>query len=272
MSNEAITWAFNQALRSTDKFVLVALADYADEARSCFPSHKKTAARVGSSVATVKRAIDRLEAGGYLFVEARERADGSATSNRYVLNLDRRDPPAHSDPPLQDEPTPVHSYAPTPAHSYDPAPVHGCTTDEPSLIPDLTLTEPGAADADAGEDIVEAEVVEEHPWNVIAQRAYDATDGALPYMGTRGIAKWAIEKKGRAPHEVENAIAALWSAGRAMTKQTVGQVLDGILDPTKRGPQSATERRIERNAKVADEWLAARTGQPAPRNFLEIGQ
>lgn len=288
MSNEAITWAFRQQLPSTDKFVLIALADYADEELSCFPSHKKTAERVGASVATVKRAIARLTEGDYIRVEKRNRNDGSITSNRYVINVARQDPPVHSDPRVKMNPPQVTVTRPQviamtrPQVTSDPTPGHSYDLAEPALIPELTPSEPGgAADADAGDGIEDAEAiedaldiaVEEKPvWDVIAKRAYDSTDGALAYMGTRGIAKWAVEKKGRTPQDVEAAIASLWRAGRAMTKQSVGQVLDGIVDPSRQGPKSATERRVERNAQVADEWLAKYDDSPEPRNFLEIGQ
>lgn len=88
MSNEAITWAFKQAgLTATEKFVLVALADYADDEHTCFPAHQKTADRVSASKSTVQRAIKSLEAKGRLRVIPGKRANGSATTNRYLLNV-----------------------------------------------------------------------------------------------------------------------------------------------------------------------------------------
>lgn len=88
MSNEAITWAFKQdGLTMTEKFVLIALADYADDNHTCFPSHKKTAQRVAASKSTVQRALNGLEAKGKIRVIPGQRANGSATSNRYQLCL-----------------------------------------------------------------------------------------------------------------------------------------------------------------------------------------
>lgn len=89
MSNEAITWAFKQQLPTTQKFILVALADYADEAGQCFPSHNKTAERVGASRSTVRRSIKQLAEQGYLTYVREQRKDGTYTSNRYSLNLAR---------------------------------------------------------------------------------------------------------------------------------------------------------------------------------------
>lgn len=87
MSNQAITWAFGQSLPTIDKFVLVVLADYADEARSCYPGQERIAANTGASVSTVRRALARLEHRGLIVRERRQRRDGSRTSDRYVLQL-----------------------------------------------------------------------------------------------------------------------------------------------------------------------------------------
>lgn len=86
MSNEAINWAFKQNLPMNEKFVLVALADYADEGWSCYPSYQKTAERVGCSRATVIRLTAKLTERGYLRTERRERGNKSARSNRYYLS------------------------------------------------------------------------------------------------------------------------------------------------------------------------------------------
>lgn len=87
MSNEALTWAFRQELPMTEKFVLVSLADYADDEHSCYPSYAKTAKRVGCSRRTVMRAVEVLQQGGFLRVVPRGRANGSMSSNRFVLSV-----------------------------------------------------------------------------------------------------------------------------------------------------------------------------------------
>lgn len=130
----------------------------------------------------------------------------------------------------------------------------------------------GSAEADA--DVVDAELVEvepvtEDPWTIVATKAYDSTDGALNYLGMRAIAKWAIEHKRVEPFQVEWAMAELWRSGRAVTKQTVGQFLDGYLNAY-RGHQTTLERRREQNQQAADQWLQ-RHDAPRPGSFLEIG-
>lgn len=102
MSNEALTWAFRQDVPMTQKFVLVALADYADERGECFPKHETTAARTGASVSTVKRALRGLMESGHLSMSHQYREDGRLRSNRYRLNLSLQ-VPGQSEPPTGSE-------------------------------------------------------------------------------------------------------------------------------------------------------------------------
>lgn len=140
MSHEALNWAFKTNLKTTQKFVLVALADYADEKNSCFPAYKLTADRVGASVSTVRRAIESLEKDGYLTVSKRFDRDGKQTSNRYVLNVGFEG--YQFDTPSQG----VHLMNSTPVHNSEQHPCspdeqHPCspseqrTINEPSLYP-----------------------------------------------------------------------------------------------------------------------------------------
>ncbi|WP_269929142.1 helix-turn-helix domain-containing protein [Kocuria massiliensis] len=148
MSNEAVTWAFRQDLKMTPKFVLVALADYADENHSCFPAHKKTAKRVGASPSTVKRALSELEKLGLIRSSGRIGENGKRTTNRYVLNMSCL--PVQSDPPGQSEPDPRPQVPHTPGHSYDPYPRSQVTQQEPSLYPSFEPShEQSTPDGDA---------------------------------------------------------------------------------------------------------------------------
>lgn len=87
MSYQATAWAYELPLIGSQKFVLVALADMADESASCFPGQKRLAAMTGLSVRTVQRALEDLEAHG-LITRQRRYAEGYRTSDRYRLNLD----------------------------------------------------------------------------------------------------------------------------------------------------------------------------------------
>lgn len=87
MSNEALTWAFRQELPMTEKFVLVSLADYADDEHSCCPTYAEMAKRVGCCQRTVRRAIASLAEAGFLRVVPRRLANGSRSSNLFVLSV-----------------------------------------------------------------------------------------------------------------------------------------------------------------------------------------
>ena len=87
MSNEAITWAYRQPITSGAKFVLVALADMADEEHSCFPGQAKLAAMTGQGERTVRRQLAELEEAGYIKRERRFGARGFRTSDRYMLPI-----------------------------------------------------------------------------------------------------------------------------------------------------------------------------------------
>ena len=97
---------------STPKFVLVALGDHANDAGVCWPRIAIIAEKVGVSKRTVQRSIQLLVKHGLITVEERYRSDGSHSSNRYRLHLDRgvsvSPPPDGSDTtsgrPCQDPP------------------------------------------------------------------------------------------------------------------------------------------------------------------------
>ncbi len=82
-----MNWAWRQTLPSTQKFVLLALADMADDDGVCWPSISTLAKRCAMSTRTVRRTLQDLIKTDLLQCEPRYRGDGSTTSNRYVLNL-----------------------------------------------------------------------------------------------------------------------------------------------------------------------------------------
>lgn len=71
-------------LEPVERLVLLVLADHANERGICWPSLERIARRVGRSIWTVRRAIDRLEERDLLRVEER-----SGHSSLYHLNLAR---------------------------------------------------------------------------------------------------------------------------------------------------------------------------------------
>jgi SOS-response transcriptional repressor LexA len=76
-----------KGLTPTKKFILVVLANYADEKGSCYPSYRHIANIVGlADTKGVQRTIKEFENDGLLKIEPRKSATGQ-TSNRYVLTL-----------------------------------------------------------------------------------------------------------------------------------------------------------------------------------------
>ena len=69
------------------KFVLVVLADAADDQGVCWPRVSTVADKVGVSTRTVQRAVQHLARHKLVSVEPRLRSDGSSSSNLYRLSL-----------------------------------------------------------------------------------------------------------------------------------------------------------------------------------------
>ena len=84
MSIEALNWAkFQKCPTPSTKLVLIILANYADQANSCFPSEAHIAKICEISPRQVRRCIVELEK--LALVRTQNRA---GTSNRYFLSLD----------------------------------------------------------------------------------------------------------------------------------------------------------------------------------------
>lgn len=67
------------------------------------------------------------------------------------------------------------------------------------------------------------------PEQIATTNAYERVNGSMNFIAVRGIVKWAIHDRGQDPTVVENAIVALYGMGKPITKQIVGQYLDGII-------------------------------------------
>lgn len=73
--------------KQTDRFVLLSLADQANDAGHCWPSYAKTAVRCCMNRRSVMRIIQRLEDEEWLRRETRFVTGGLHTSNGFWLNL-----------------------------------------------------------------------------------------------------------------------------------------------------------------------------------------
>ena len=82
-----MTWAWTVRLQPTGKIVLLALADEANDAGFCFPSHEHLARKCELGERTVRRMIKLLAARNYLSIERRFNKNRSCTSNGYRLAI-----------------------------------------------------------------------------------------------------------------------------------------------------------------------------------------
>lgn len=89
MSIVAMNWVWKLRLRPSVKFVLLALADAADDNGACWPSIPTLAHKTCLDDRSVQRILRWLEDGAYLQIARRYREDGAPTSNRYRLALER---------------------------------------------------------------------------------------------------------------------------------------------------------------------------------------
>lgn len=100
MSFDALSWAWNLELDSPiSKFILIAVAQYADQDGECFPSQITLSKKTGLAERAIRGHLAKLEDAGFIKREHRFRKDGTKTSDFITLNLDHRHvvPPAPND-------------------------------------------------------------------------------------------------------------------------------------------------------------------------------
>lgn len=77
------------------------------------------------------------------------------------------------------------------------------------------------------------------PEHQAADNAYQRTGKAFNFIAVRGMAKWAIHERNERPEVVADTIVAIYEAGKPITKQTIGQFLDGIAKESSRKKANA---------------------------------
>lgn len=92
MSVWATTWAWQQPITSSGrKFVLLALADFANEVGFCYPSQETLSVMTGIKERTVRQHIKGLEEDGYIKREHRRQGAGKWTSDGFWLQAPPED-------------------------------------------------------------------------------------------------------------------------------------------------------------------------------------
>lgn len=110
MSWSALKWASEVKVgNSTDKLILIILANFTDAENTCYPSHKKIAELCECSTDTVIRSLKRLKELNFIDIEKRfqltHNNNHRQTSNIYKLNIDTQSqnatpPPMHNATPI----------------------------------------------------------------------------------------------------------------------------------------------------------------------------
>ena len=93
-----MNWVWSLRLRPSVKFVLLALADAADDSGICWPSIPTIAKKTCLDVRSVQRILSKVTKDGLLNIERRYGNHGTQTSNRYRLTMkkieDDKTPPS----------------------------------------------------------------------------------------------------------------------------------------------------------------------------------
>lgn len=220
----------------------------------------------------VLKTLAELEAYGYL-TRHKYREGGKFKGTDYLIT-DPAEVAVMEDSPRPENPVTVEPLSPRPEKPPLAKPPlanpHQRTT---SSLEDHSLEEHSVnADAFTGGEAVTAEPLPmtvakadspATPEEWVAKRAYDNTSGALNFMAIKGIAKWAIHTKGCHPRAVDDAVGTLYRRGRAVTKTTVAQYLDGIITPAGRTNQpNAKDEKIRATLGLTE------TPAPAPAGAL----
>ncbi|MDP8961532.1 MAG: helix-turn-helix domain-containing protein [Actinomycetota bacterium] len=126
MSVEAIAWALSvKGLTSTDKLILVTLADHCGPSGECWPGIRRVAAIVGVTERQVRKRLRVLERAGLVSVRERRTSARDSDTNVYQLSLR----PPEDRPPVLQDPTPLSSRTPPPLSSATGKPSLGTTNE-----------------------------------------------------------------------------------------------------------------------------------------------
>lgn len=108
----SLVWE-NESLPTTDKMVLLSIADHVGEDFTCYPSISRLCKRTSLKQRAIQGAIKRLVAAGYLTVEMNA---GKRGSNLYTVHpTPARNAPPHEMHPAAYAPPPPQEMRPTPA-------------------------------------------------------------------------------------------------------------------------------------------------------------
>ena len=136
MSIQAVSWALEQIAPMAPKFILVCLANYADENGECWPSIKTMARNAGCGERSVYRYLDELMELGLIEKQEQTGKNGGRTASRYKLIKEK--PTAKlADTPLCQSDQPPIWHTPSANVGIPPLPLVAVHIDEPSIEPSI---------------------------------------------------------------------------------------------------------------------------------------
>lgn len=166
MAVEYIAWALEQDLPSGPKFVLVALANRANQDGDCWPSQNDISRQTGISRMSVSKHITYLVEKKLIEAKHRKRIDGGQSSNFYTLCKNTRyTHVTQDDIPLSNFDTPPVKPVYTPCKETLHPPVKQLYTYETSLEPSI---EP-SKNIRARKRCIKPDDVTEQVWNDFEQ-------------------------------------------------------------------------------------------------------
>lgn len=187
MSWEALAWAKDSDIaQPVAKFVLVLLANKADENFSCYPSIRTLMAESGAGRSTVLRALSYLEMRGFMTRRPQFHDSGARRSTRYYLNHPRAQNLPPSPDPGPPSPTAGHSgpmSARGPSHIGTGAVSERHPTGVPNRDPLNPSTQPPSEPDDAAALILAALI---DSWKLGARNA----NGLLPAIKSALARGW----------------------------------------------------------------------------------
>ena len=136
---------------------------------------------------------------------------------------------------------------PESGEAFDPvtnsAPIQGTSGDseEPAETPPNTRREVGAGTGEQGNRGTGEQGKKEHaqptadaaepdPAQIATKDAYERVGKAFKYVAVLAIAKWAIKERDTDPAYLADAFVNIYGMGKPITKQVLGQYLDGKLN------------------------------------------
>ena len=105
---------------------------------------------------------------------------------------------------------------------------------------------------------------EEQHITAVATAAYEAINKSAKFIGLRQIAKWCVNDRGLDADGFRQAVVAVYEMGKPITKQVIGQYLDGHLNRS--GPMTFDQQRIQANNDLFMEIAGSVAGGEAWTN------